>query len=346
MTVPVAQSSDPASIINGQPATLHSNYASDVNDNNNNMNQLSDDVIELLDDEDDEKPASSDGQLSKRSRVLSPSALIQPPLPPPPHAAAAASNDARYANTPRWMKSGVARPPRTPIVPGQTIPGYNDQYSSAQAAKKIAQMYGKGVEPALIRKRKMTVHTPRYIKLPILFVPSWPNLVPDAPPQAKPAENRSYELSLLNLEQFTITGLPVTHEGPPSSVAGLRKKIKEISKDYGKAIYEREGNDGDGRWQIPLGAYNNFYAYLNSQPNTKVIGIPNNQLQIASIGKARLSKGYPTMRTLMEAGVPRGLATALAPFQRGGVGFVLAKDGRALIADDMGLGKVSKQATA
>ena len=341
MTVPVAQTSDPASIINSQQATLHSNYASAVNGNNNNLKQLSEDVIELLDDDDEEKPASADGQLSKRPRVLSPASSIPPP--PSQQVAAAASKDARYANMPQWMKSNAARPSRTPIIPGQTIPGYKDQYSSAQAAKKIAQMYGGHIDQNLIRKRKMSRHAPRYIKLPSKFVPSWPDLVPDPPTQVKPVENRAYELSLLNLEQFTITGLPVTNEGPPSSVAGLRKKIKEISKDYGKAIYEREGNDGEGRWQIPLGAYNNFFAYLNSQTNTRVIGIPNNQLQIASIGKARLSKGYPTMRKLVEAGVPRGLATALAPFQRGGVGFVIAKDGRALIADDMGLGKVSNR---
>lgn len=364
MPVPVAQTripvpnqsnSDPASIIDGHQATLHSSYTSAVDGNTNNLKQLSEDVIELLDDEDEEKPASADGQLSKRPRVLSPASLIPPP--PPPHAAAAASNDARYANMPQWMKGGVARPPGTPIIPGQTIPGYNDQYSSAQAAKKIAhnnqyssaqaakkiaQMYGAG-DHNLERKRKITrQHLPRYVKLPLYFVPSWPNLMPDAPPPVKPVENKSYELSLLNLEQFTITGLSVISEGPPSSVAGLRKKIKEISKDYGKAVYEREGNEGEGRWQIPLGAYNNFYAYLNSQSNTKVLGIPLNQLQIASIGKARLSKGYPTMRKLIEVGVPRGLATALAPFQRGGVDFVIAKDGRALIADDMGLGKVSK----
>lgn len=65
----------------------------------------------------------------------------------------------------------------------------------------------------------------------------------------------------------------------------------------------------------------------------QVIGIPVNQLKIASLGKARLEKGFPTLKKLVAEGVPRGLATALAPFQRGGVDFVIEKEGRALIAD-------------
>ena len=65
----------------------------------------------------------------------------------------------------------------------------------------------------------------------------------------------------------------------------------------------------------------------------RLIGIPDTQLKIASLGKARLEKGYPSVRKIISQGVPRGLATALAPFQRGGVDFVIEKEGRALIAD-------------
>ncbi len=64
-----------------------------------------------------------------------------------------------------------------------------------------------------------------------------------------------------------------------------------------------------------------------------MVGIPQDQLKIASLGKARLEKGYPSTKKLISLGVPRGLATALAPFQRGGVDFVVEKRGRALIAD-------------
>ena len=65
----------------------------------------------------------------------------------------------------------------------------------------------------------------------------------------------------------------------------------------------------------------------------KVEGIPEDQLKIASLGKARLEKGFPSTAKIKSFGVPHGLATALAPFQRGGVEFVVEKEGRALIAD-------------
>ena len=70
-------------------------------------------------------------------------------------------------------------------------------------------------------------------------------------------------------------------------------------------------------------------------------GIPQHQLQIASLERARQEKGYPSAEEVIGMGVPAGLAQTLAPFQRGGVDFVHEKNGRALIADDMGLGKVS-----
>lgn len=66
---------------------------------------------------------------------------------------------------------------------------------------------------------------------------------------------------------------------------------------------------------------------------TRVIGIPENQLKIASLGKARLERGFPSAAKIMSKGVPRGLAQTLAPFQRGGVDFVAERNGRALIAD-------------
>ena len=65
----------------------------------------------------------------------------------------------------------------------------------------------------------------------------------------------------------------------------------------------------------------------------RVTGIPEDQLKIASLGKARLEKGFPSTKKIISLGVPKGLASALAPFQRGGVDFVVEKKGRALIAD-------------
>jgi hypothetical protein len=128
--------------------------------------------------------------------------------------------------------------------------------------------------------------------------------------------------------------MPVGYESYPTSVKGLRTAIKQLSREHGKAVYEKDDEHEDGgKWKIPLGAYQSFYAYLNSQPGTQVDGIPETQLKIASLGKARLEKDYPSVDKMVSIGVPRELSEALAPFQRGGVEFVHEKGGRALIAD-------------
>lgn len=93
-------------------------------------------------------------------------------------------------------------------------------------------------------------HEPSYIDLPPDFFPTWDLLYPVQ--RVKKQELKSFELSLLNVQEFTITGLPVTYEGPPSSVGGLRLKIKEISKPHGKAVFEREREGYGGKWRIPL----------------------------------------------------------------------------------------------
>ena len=81
---------------------------------------------------------------------------------------------------------------------------------------------------------------------------------------------------------------------------------------------------------------------LGSSKTTDLVvhleGISEAQLNIASLGKARLEKEFPSARKLVKLGVPKKLADTLAPFQRGGVDFVIEKEGRALIADEMGLG--------
>mmetsp|Transcript_29325 Transcript_29325/g.70721 ORF Transcript_29325/g.70721 Transcript_29325/m.70721 type:complete len:1201 (-) Transcript_29325:227-3829(-) len=186
--------------------------------------------------------------------------------------------------------------------------------------------------------------------------PTWQALIPSTRDMARVRQQqidleyernseKSYELSLLNMNEFTISGLPTGFLSRPCKVQGLRKTIKECSKGHGKAIFEvdKEGTSDDnpdgGKWRIPLGAYEQFLYALRARPKTTVQPIPNYQLSVASLGKARLDKGFPSTKKIIDAGVPPGLACSLADFQRGGVDFVIDKLGRALIADDMGLGK-------
>lgn len=177
---------------------------------------------------------------------------------------------------------------------------------------------------------------PQYLEPTPGFIPSWKQLMCRNHKSA-PKRFRAFQLSLLNVSEFTITGMRVGDEcsGYVTSLAGLRSHIKHISKGHGNAIYKRDPEGGEGKWHIPLGAYQAFYGFLRSDPMCRVDGIPEEQLKIASLGKARLEKQYPSAQKLMRLGVPAQLARALAPFQRGGVDFAIDKHGRALIADEV-----------
>lgn len=283
-------------------------------------------VIDLLDsDDDDEKDNFQDATISKKPRLehnsVVPSAAAS--------AAAFASYQQRANYQPSWMKPHVPLQPA--VATSRGIPGmHNPPADSAATAV-----------PTGFRQDRV-YNQPHFIKFPPGFKPTWRQVTPPPPAQAVPPPQRPafsmggpkvYQLSLLNVSEFTIEGLPANYGDPPTSIAGLRVPIRQISRKHGKSVYERDKQEGGGKWRIPLGAYHDFASYLQSEPDTRVYGIPPNQLQIASLERARQEKGYPEPDKLIEYGVPKGLANALAPFQRGGVDFVKEKNGRALIAD-------------
>ena len=57
-------------------------------------------------------------------------------------------------------------------------------------------------------------------------------------------------------------------------------------------------------------------------------------------------KTYATVSELLSRHVSPIVASALAPYQRGGVEFILDKEGRALLVDEMGLGKTAQAIAA
>lgn len=204
---------------------------------------------------------------------------------------------------------------------------------------------------------RSTPETPVY--LPFSDTSSWqPSPTKAAPYSSQTYQGRQmYKLSLISVSEFTVQGKSLTYADPPS-VAWMRIHIKKISKNHGKAVFERidaihDGGDDSsqksdnnqdpnenerdsfeidgGRWRIPLGAYQSFYSWLSSKH--KVEGIPPQQLKIASLGKQRRDREYPSSEKLIKLGVPRGLAWALAPYQRGGVDFVIERGGKALIGE-------------
>ena len=184
--------------------------------------------------------------------------------------------------------------------------------------------------------------------------------------------NPSYALSLLSVAEFTITAIPhpfdvsEPHELQPALEEEFRPVLESIcGSGSGAAVSAKVEGDGnvasdsessslsstsssvcdeprfvDGKWRIPLSAYQQFYAYLTSKKGRgRVEGIPDQQLKVASLGRQRMDRSYPSAEDLIDKGVPCGIAHALAPYQRGGVDFCLERKGRALLADDMGLGK-------
>jgi hypothetical protein len=194
-----------------------------------------DPVIELLDDDDFDAPPQIAGAKRQLSQMSNNHHHYKP---------SHQSYRGRNAHTPSWMKNSAAAVGGTKIVPGQSIPEYQLQQQQQREAKAARERQ--------MREMRIQIHEPIYIQIPSSFTPTWKHPLPAVARHSHTQELRQFELSLLNVQEFTITGLPVTFEGPPSSVAGLRKTLREISRDYGKATFEREGDDGGGRWRIPL----------------------------------------------------------------------------------------------
>ena len=155
-------------------------------------------------------------------------------------------------------------------------------------------------------------------------------------------EVKAYKLTLLSQSEFTITAASHQHQMTEPNLNGLRAEIKKITRIHGmgkKAVFEKNvsNEDGGGRWRIPLSAYQPFYSFLCFRPRSIVYGIPTRQLEALSLSQTAKEKSpITTLDELSEYSIPQGLVRSLAPYQRDGVGFVLQKEGRALIADEMG----------
>lgn len=327
-----------------------------------------DDVIEILEDEDGPPQQQQQQQQthqqqqqhhhhynqqqqpSKRARYTNSGSMAV--MPPTLGMTNSYQNRAAYTSSVNIPMAGNS------INPGQTLNGYNQNQHNMSTAYRTAPGIGYGAggyaysqpqqcappqqQHAAAGYDPSKFDVPQYLKLPEEFVPTWKKMVPDelvAPPRHRGGK-KAWKLSLVGLSEFTITGLQVSYDAPPTPIAGLRPFIKRVSREHGQATFEKDAGGVGGKWKIPLGAYHAFVAYLQSDPNcVHLETIPQMQLKIASLGKARLERDYPTPEKLIQRGVPYALAKTLAPFQRGGVDFVLERDGRALIADEMGLGK-------
>mmetsp|Transcript_6038 Transcript_6038/g.9569 ORF Transcript_6038/g.9569 Transcript_6038/m.9569 type:complete len:1430 (+) Transcript_6038:180-4469(+) len=295
------------------------------------------DIIELLDDEKNDgsctlDTSNSDLKVNKRKRPMSPtihSTQMQHAVDPAARSVGQASAQSRTQNMPNWMNE-----------PYSHLNFQNHSISQSVARMpqhNISLSNSSSISPFL---------EPIYIPMRSSHVPTWAKLLPQGFLASRKANEeqavrrKRYELSLLNVSEFTVTGASPDGILDPTSVRGLRSYIRQISREYGKAVFEHDSESEDGgKWRIPLGAYQTFFTYLRSLPNTVVHGIPTSHLNIAMLAQQRKEKGYPSINKLIHIGVPEKIAKTLAPFQRGGVEFIYERNGRALLADEMGLGK-------
>jgi len=298
-------------------------------------------VIDLLDDDDDDDDDDVEvfgGHPTSMPQHTGVSAAAAPN----PTSAGQASYQARANNMPHWMRNSRAgQTQHTPWASQIPPNGYAHHYPHTPLAPPPSTP----VAIPTVHPLDMQYLEPVYLPPIYGFVPTWSNMMPFQPASISSVTTsasktrKKYKLTLVSVMEFTVTAYELYGQ-IPVSLAGMRIHIKKISKNHGKATFEKNaGEGGAGRWRIPLGAYHTFHTFLRSDILNVVEGIPEDQLKIASLGRARLDKSYPTPEKLISCGVPLGLSNALAPYQRGGVDFVLERKGRALIADEMGLGK-------
>jgi hypothetical protein len=142
-----------------------------------------------------------------------------------------------------------------------------------------------------------------------------------------------YKLYLISQTEFSIS-----ESAPNCSSKGmqrLRVPIRKITRAHGhKAAF-------DDRWRIPLSVYQPIFTYLSSDKNNVVEGIPESQIKIVALARAAAMNKESTIAQLVQLGVPPFLASSLAPYQRAGVDFILQRQGRALLADEMGVYLIS-----
>jgi SWI/SNF-related matrix-associated actin-dependent regulator 1 of chromatin subfamily A len=101
---------------------------------------------------------------------------------------------------------------------------------------------------------------------------------------------------------------------------------------------------GDPTIQFPLKHYQEVLRSLSRfQPDVKICGIPLNTLQAIQHATAMASRAPPTAK-LLEM-VPSHILENLYDYQKDGVAFAVSRGGRAMLADEMGVGK-SRQGLA
>ena len=203
------------------------------------------DVIELLDDEE----GDTDVQVINNQKMV-PSAGVK-----------------------RMRPSEVSNHKPQSVIPGSTMYGYQSQTPNYNYGRNQYSTHIQSGDKRMQQQNNFKPNQasePQYIDISPKHTPTWDNPLPPIPKLSQNPTHRSnqlkhFELSLLNVSEFTITGLPVTLDGQPSSVLGFRKSIKEVSRGHGKAVFQRDNTKGQNN---NTNNNNNYSSYsMNNNDN-------------------------------------------------------------------------------
>ena len=114
----------------------------------------------------------------------------------------------------------------------------------------------------------------------------------------------------------------------------LSQRLKDIVSLHGKK------NPENSEWVIPVSSYETLKSELKKRTDVIVEAIPSFVLNALSEKAENFSNlNKPSEKTKSLSDIPNEILRKLYPFQADGVQFVLSRHGRALIGDEMGVGK-------
>ena len=189
--------------------------------------------------------------------------------------------------------SGVKRErPPGMIRPGSSLHGYQFNNNAPNNGQYSNAAYKAPTQGSYMMRYQGQSFNPIFFTPPN-HTPTWGEPLPTHQqhtryPTHQSQQRKHFELSLLNLSEFTITGLPVTFDGRPSSCLGFRKIVKQVSLGHGKPVFERDNpknknvsssassaynseqysshgenqNPDGGKWRIPLVRYVRRTVYM------------------------------------------------------------------------------------
>eukprot|EP00960_Hanusia_phi_P032149 749710-Hanusia_phi.AAC.2 len=147
---------------------------------------------------------------------------------------------------------------------------------------------------------------------------------------AKVVKEKKFEIKLVLTSRYKFAAVS---SFPPKQVTEMYKKL------MGKFESEHK------RWVFPLCQYyklvNEISRMNATEPANSTIGlipVPDNVFKVLKNDPAVSTVNHSKAKILFEA-LPLTVTNKLLPFQRDGVLFGLAREGRVLIGDEMGLGK-------